>query len=302
MRRQPLAESAREFVGAEENAGLVVWVDGMSSEAWCRWRPFVEDFSHASRNSSGLQPRLCIPVGSDVGEDIPERGAGVRALEWRGVVDRLDMSLFVRTLPAATGVSEFIQTVLTSVAVELAGSDPMLAVALRDVAPAALLQPLEPMTGIARQRNWSSKRSDDDWRSGAVECWEGRVRRHSLACAVLGDDVELRRRVWKGEVGVLFPLVEELRTDMVDELKRYWRLPLETPFGAIHEPFDLEISHMLLLAQRHRAPSEVIRLLQCLTEMRHALAHLRVVPLAQLKRPELELALARFRSPAPVGC
>jgi hypothetical protein len=101
---------------------------------------------------------------------------------------------------------------------------------------------------------------------------------HAAGVALAKDVAAIRRRLWRAELGIIFPFIEEQRVRLVERLRRYLCLPFETPFGRIDDPNDLEIGHLLWMARRNRAPHQTLRLLERLVRMRHALAHIEPVP------------------------
>jgi hypothetical protein len=110
---------------------------------------------------------------------------------------------------------------------------------------------------------------------------------HSVALAIRNDDAELRRRIWKAEVAVLYPFLEERRLHLLPRLRPYLRLPVETTYGPVEDVYDLELGQLVHFLRGRNLPRELWRLLNVLTDMRHALAHLRPVPAEYLFVDEL---------------
>jgi hypothetical protein len=98
----------------------------------------------------------------------------------------------------------------------------------------------------------------------------------------MGNRAEVKRRVWRGQVAVLYPFIEEQRVKIVPQVRGYLRLPVETTYGRVDDPEDLEVGQLLYFLRGKNIHARLWRLLSILTDMRHALAHLEPVPLRSL--------------------
>lgn len=169
---------------------------------------------------------------------------------------------------------------------ELGGSDPVLA---GELAVAPLPDPASRLRAFADQRRWPARLPAAGlWELGMKDLSEGRRFLHSAAVARVGRDDEVRRRIWRAQVSVLFPFIEECRADLVAKLDGQLRVPLETPFGVIDDKRDLEIGQIGYQLARANVPDELRRLVGRLTAMRHALAHLEMVGPEYLFAPEVK--------------
>lgn len=91
----------------------------------------------------------------------------------------------------------------------------------------------------------------------------------------------MARRVWRGQVSVLFPFVEERRQDVIEILRNSLEIPYlkmrpgsATP-NVITKVERLEIGDVLrqLAAQGRSDSTELGRLVRSLTQIRNKLAH-----------------------------
>jgi hypothetical protein len=175
-----------------------------------------------------------------------------------------------------------------AVACELAGTDAALARALAELELRELLQPTEFLRAEAGRRGWDAARAHRRcWEDGLLDAVDGGEVVHAAALAVCGDDAELRRRVWRAEIRVLYPFIEELRLRLLSRLRPYLRLPVETTYGLVDDVYDLELGQLVHFLRGRNLPRELWRLLNVLAGMRHALAHLRPVPVEYLFADEL---------------
>lgn len=213
----------------------------------------------------------------------PIADAALSARRWEGVIARLDMMLYLHERIAGRRLVPLHRRVLLAVLTELAGTDPELAHYLVDRPPASIMEPTHVLKQFALSRGWTPDRlKQTGWHDGTCDRLDGSCFVHSAAVAVLGNQAELRRRVWRGQVAVLFPFIEECRIRIIERVRSYIRLPLETQFGRIERAEDLEVSHLRQTLRGCHIPSKTWKLLNRIVQMRHSLAHLEPVPLATL--------------------
>lgn len=126
------------------------------------------------------------------------------------------------------------------------------------------------------------------WHGGVVEWLDGEERVTSAALIAAGDREAVWRRVWQGQVRVLYPFIEEQRVRLVPEVGGFLRFPLETTYGPVDRAIDLEIGQLVYFLRGHRLPDLTWRQLLVLCNMRHSLAHLRPVEFRDLMSPEFQ--------------
>ena len=290
--------------GVAESPGFrrrLLWVEGVTAATWPRWYDFLGQYVEACRAVLPAAERVlfCVPVAGPPAARLPAGKEALSCLPWRGVAGRLDMALYLAQGLSGDPRPPLHRRVALAVGVELAGTDPRLGVELAGLGLSDLLQPGPLLRAVAQRRGWSARDcTAAHWLEGTLDDLEGAEYVHSAALAVAGREGDLRRRVWRGEVGVVFPFIEEQRLRLLEarEVRRHLRLPLETPFGRIDDPRDLEIGHIWRLTRRARLSPETDRLLEYLMEMRHALAHLEPVAPGHLLAAEV---LCADRPPGP---
>jgi hypothetical protein len=77
-----------------------------------------------------------------------------------------------------------------------------------------------------------------------LDCVEDVPKVHSALLALDDPAAELPRRLWEAQVGVLFAVVEQGRRAVLERIGPTIDLPVQTPFGEIHDPRDLEIGQL----------------------------------------------------------
>lgn len=262
--------------------GRVLWIDGLTEETWPGWKAFLEEYRHVSLAQPLLERTIfVVPVTGVLTDSAPDEDVGLRLCRWDDAVDRIDMWLFSahllrsRELPART------RDLLVSVISQVALYDPEVARRLAREPPIRVLDPQPVLLSLAGERDWRTE-TQADWRLGTGAVFSGTFREHSCRKALCGD---LDRRLWRAQVAVLFPEIEEFRQQFVRDYKGLWRIPHKTPFGTITDEFDLEIGHLKFQILKHglSVSPEGYQRLEHMVNARHSLAHLeKIEPLAIL--------------------
>lgn len=281
----------KELAEHEDFRNQVVWVDGIPTSRWRQWSDFVEEYGqHCRARPEHERALFCIAVPADHVREMPREDVVCAIHVWRGIVSRLDMTLFFAHLLAERSIPPMHARLLNAVGVELAGTDAELAGRLANATLPAVLQPKNFLQEFARGRGWTPVGDDvsASWTLGDEDYFDGAPFVHSARIALQKDwRSEIERRIWRGQVGVLFPFIEERRVELLPSLGRYLRVPYETHFGTIRDVREFELPHLLHQARKGRADKRTLQQLERLTEIRHCLAHLEAVPYEMLTSPEL---------------
>ncbi len=269
-----IPDSPRAFIESTSCQGLVVWLDGLLRADLDAWADFLDEYDQLARNSDPHYPLLCLPLcGTSADRRFKDREA-VAVCSWEFVVERNDTTVYVaehlrKRLPAG-----LLRETVTAICAELAGTDGEVATYLSRAKPEDCIAPQELLIKIGQDRKWKGiDPLTTTWHTGIWEQWGSNARLNSVVIALQNDHRELRRRVWRAEVGVIFPFIEEKRLQLVQLLKPHIKLPISTPSGVIKDPADLEIGQL-----RHYARGVVLShrtrwILNKLVGIRHALAH-----------------------------
>lgn len=272
-----IAPSVDALAGFDAGVGSVFFVHGFTTDAWRRWAAFLKDYLQFVRNSAARDaPRFCLSLSGlfNPGELAPDAGLSVLAFD--RYVDEYDAGMLARSHYAGR-LSPMQARIATAVSVEIAGPDEGIVQALGAASFEEVMSPTAALERVAHQREWCRGARPEDWASGRLEVWRGRLRRNSASLAAEGDHHEIARRVWKGQIQVLFPALEEIRAQLIAEVLPYCELPFVSKFGTLSSVEDLELSHLHYFARMNGAPRRVVQLLGMLCGIRHALAHLEPV-------------------------
>ncbi|WP_156040366.1 hypothetical protein [Chondromyces apiculatus] len=283
--------TVKELSEHEQFRHMIVWVDGIDPGSWGSWRDFLQEYSHLCRARPQRERAVfCLPVlGAQIG-DLPAEDVVCAVHVWRGVVTRLDMTLFFSHLLAARSVTRMHAKLWNAVGVELAGTDSELAIHLARADLPSVLAPAHILQEFARGRGWRpwGAEKSPSWSLGDEDVLDGKSILHSARVILEKDGRdEIERRLWRGQVGTLFPFVEEQRVELIARFRSFLRVPHETPFGTITDIRDFELGHLLYQVRKRNIDEPTRRLLGTLTDIRHRLAHLESVPYELLASPEL---------------
>jgi hypothetical protein len=270
-------------------ADTVIWVEDMTTTCWPAWRTFLGQYERACQmcpeQGRGL---FCVPLTGQVAGQVPESAVALSVRRWWGVVGGVDLLLDLSMRADSRPMPALHRRLALAVACEISGTDAALARMLAGLDLRQLLEPQDVLRAEASRRGWTPAQARrPTWEDGLTDGVNGEDVIHSVALAIRGDDAELRRRIWQGEVGVLYPFIEERRLQLLPRLRSYIRLPVETTFGLVDDLYDLELGQLVHFLRGGNLPRVWWRLLNVLKDMRHSLAHLRPVPIEYLFVDEL---------------
>ena len=120
---------------------------------------------------------------------------------------------------------------------------------------------------MANERGWGpNDAANPDWAQGTLQYVDGHQRRHSLIMAFAGEPgkSEIRRRIWRAQVAVLFPFLEEQRVVLLDQLRPMLRPATSSAVGSeLRDIQELELGQILFQV-RSRVDRDVSKRLQTL--------------------------------------
>lgn len=290
--------SAATLVREEGFDGWIIWVSGVTEQAWPAWRSFIESYAHSCR-SRPLAQRTMIGLviqGSTVCHP-PTDDICLVVHKWHDVVTKFDMLLYTANrLPTSQTRSGLHHQLLINTITNLALWDPLIADVLVYETLKVIMEPRGVLEEIARQRGWTrSSGAPAPWYTGRSGNLHGQVVLHSAAAVIDGDQQRLiEKRIWSAQVGALFPFVEEQRQDLLRRLRRHLYVPFTAPNGGLIEHLeDLEIGHIYwqLKQLRYQGAHETSINLDSLfdqatmlRQIRNDLAHLKCIPADLLSR------------------
>jgi len=148
-----------------------------------------------------------------------------------------------------------------------------------------LLDPVPVLSEISASRGWTTELRTltflDAWSAGIKAILDGTESVHSAALTLYGLHDEINRRLWKAEIAIMLPFVEEARRTLLSRLKGIIRLPYVTSFGeTIINPLDLEIGHIYYQVRGNPlVDPQLQHHIELLRTIRNRLSHLDTLPL-----------------------
>ena len=274
---EAFVQSANALAKSKRLAGSLCWVTGVSSADWPLWRDFLRQFAFASReHTAGSCGQFCIDLIGAMPVEAFANDPMLRCVPWRDRMSRIDGMLHLGKLWSRKGRPQPERDLRVAIATELAGYDLEFAERLADSPLTILLTPHEMLRQEAARRGWTGRMKANAWLSGRSDRWEGRSFEHPASLAADAERDEIDRRIWRAELGVIFPVLEERRIDIVRKMKHFLR-PMHTEYGYVDRIEDLEIGSILHQIRTSRQGKEWEARLAHMNELRRALAHLEPV-------------------------
>lgn len=284
--------SPRTVALAPSLCGTALWVDGISDDAWPAWRLFLDHYKDACRMRRDFERFLLIvPTVGRPTEHLPREELTLAIHRWEGAVGRIDMLLdAVRAIDRAH-LPPLLNDLAVSVTVEVAGTDPHLVDRLAAAPVEEILDPLAVIRDEAKRRGWLDRppswSAGSEWRRGMVDRINGRAILHSAAEVAAGRTEVVSRRVWRGQIAVLFPFIEEHRLRFIREFRPLLSVPVQTAYESIPDHESLELSHLFHQLRKKVSARRLEPLEHCL-HIRNSLAHLRPVKAAVILSPAFD--------------
>jgi hypothetical protein len=205
---------------------------------------------------------------------------------WNRAVLRRDMRQYVDDLWASSGLSPLERELCAAMTREVAGWCPETAERITGEGLDTAFRPYDLLKRIAKERQWNGGQAAD-WRFGSLDQYDLRELTHPAHAIACSDTREVRRRLWRAQLEVLFPVLEMVRTEFAERYPELLQnLAMEdgklviNRDGSALNPLDLDIGPMVywLTAQRgNRLSVDQIQLLRGVGEARKSLAHCKAI-------------------------
>lgn len=299
----------------------VIWLDGVDAlnqtdlGRWLGLLPRWAEVSQRRANRGAPVTALCLLAPACALPDGPPPGdlyLGVR--HWWGLPSLLELRLLCRyreDRPPGEAAARWREAVLPALAV----GDPALVDELWEDAAADVNLLEQRLLAYAHRRDWTAERlrqwgadrlnaspmprqlaagepwiaARDLWAQGAAT-WtpEGGLELHSAALAALGRRARIRHRVWRGQVDLILPMIDDVRVSLCTQLTEAYGPEWPVMWGppqldaereaVLHDPFACQLGHLryVLGATPTRDPQSQA-LAETMLSLRNELAHYRPV-------------------------
>ncbi|HET7459979.1 MAG TPA: hypothetical protein VFJ82_01980 [Longimicrobium sp.] len=239
---------------AGETPGRVLWIEGVEASVWPAWRTFLLEFQRAALTVPAYaRNRLVVTLegAAAATAETPPAEVGLATHRWDDVLDTQDaLLLAAQLLRERNTLRPALRPLLAAAIAQVALFDLDLVDRLAGEPVERILDPAPVLASLMHERGWQAGQQPT-WADGSGAHVEGRFRPHA-ALDVRGDGVT--ERLWRAQVSVVFPAIEEHRQDMVRRLAPHLRLPFHTEFGRVDNAHDLEIGHLYRQVCIHDLP------------------------------------------------
>jgi hypothetical protein len=300
----PVAQIAENVLGIDA-AAAATWTAGRLVGAlvdqvvaiskiraqWLRWRRTVEDYCHANR----LRPEsgrgiLVVVLDGELASSAPARDVGTEVMPFRGVLSGLDVELFAtERVRVARDPHPADRRLHAALAAEVGGYDLDAVSALAGIPLAEVAAPDRTQVvlgALAKLRGWRDCTERElTWHSGRLGEVEGSIQESPASLVARNQSDHIRRRLWRAQVRVLFPFIEEVRLAIVQRHRGRIRSAAAT-CGFRGDVDELEVGDLFAIGDSAlpKADREAVGQLR---EARNALAHLQLADISCLARRPL---------------
>ena len=279
--------TAVELCEAEGFQGRLIWIEGLHSANWHAWKAFLTRYAQASRSVSRLRRTLFVaPVEDDTSEE-SDSDVALMVHDWTGAVDEMDVSFLVNDRIRRRRIGGTLRTLLVMTIARVVAWDCGVAERLANSSVDDILNPLELLGSVARERGWTLGTS-----SSVLSGTESRAGVMHAALAAITEPSEIQRRIWSAQVSVLLPVIELQRREIIRQHRHQIEASIQQP-GTRGDAEALEIGELAHLFWRVGFDHEVSLRVEELRLARNELAHGQPLP------PAEALALVRMTASIP---
>lgn len=269
----------------------ILWLEDIQVGDWPAWTRFFAEYERVCRSVPEARRSYFVVrmFGPNAILPLPD-GVGLSVRRWDGWLRRQDLWVYSSTCVREKGSGLETDLVVALVSV-LGGWDPALCDHLTNFELVDLLRPADLLRDFAIARGWrlnTHSLDDEAWGRGLWQTYLGNKVPHTCYAAFLNGSRYLDRLIWRAEIGVLMPYIEEKRQKLIDQYRGHFRLPHYTKTGVIEDVYDLEIGMIEWMLSRSGAVTKpVLDYISALKGARNRLSHLCPVD------PDLLLGLCR---------
>lgn len=288
--------SLETIVGHGGFQGKIIEIANVVPEHWCQdrpgdpgWMKLLRDHANLNRGiPSYARSQFLVLLNETASLKRPVRDAMLKVEEWQDWCTLTDAFVYYHVIADTPPLSmrPLAQMLKAAICSELSLWDFQLCEALsgRDLKELMNLEKVKTILGeygrgLGFDRIDPEANVEAKWNAGAAEKINGSWMEHSAYLALI-DPVKLEKRLWRAELTVLFPHVEEQKNALLERFGKNIRLPHYDP--ARREPIvslhDLDIGNVYYIFQQQRLfSSEAENYAFRLKAVRDDLAHGRAI-------------------------
>jgi hypothetical protein len=198
-------------------------VKHVRKETWPGWSKFIDAY-HRHVSAAKLRvvdvSRFLVLATAVEAELARSSVVTVRHLRYQGFISIADTERYCQRLLASNGHSLIEQQVAASIVAHIALWDMEIADRLCDKALSDILAPTKLLQGLAQARKWKPE-SEIGWHTGTENEIDDEKCPSSVLLALRSDLIELNQRIWRAQLKVLFPFIEQRRNLFIDIVRRH---------------------------------------------------------------------------------
>ena len=294
------ARSAEELVQSEAIHNRVFYLRLQTGQQWDAWSPFLTDYIDACHSFGRRGPAQFLVILIDEAASVnTNEEALLRVKRWSNITDLLDATLYAALVYQERPNDPLKRRLAIATIAEFSLWDPSIADIFVEQGSDALDRPYEILLDVGRSRGWEAG-SQPAWEYGQADFFEGEKRIHSAFLALQGRRDDLSRRIWKAQISVIFPFLEQCRRSIIESANGTLHPPGKIERNGytrfVESVEDLEFSdlHEQLRAFHHHDSRE-LTMLRELRSIRNDLAHMKSIDKERLNFP-FQSILKGFRS------
>lgn len=243
------------------------------------WAAFMQQYAQACGGVDNyMVPRLlAFWPGPDF---LPVSDMRLSVHHWSGVLDSTDIHLLAALKMRRAHLSPLARNLSAALAAKVSGGDPLLCEQLCLMSLAEMMLPHNCLRKYAEEMGWDPTELASEHRGTLVRV-DNTVREHPALLATQRRDKEVEALVWSAQVGVLMPLIEERRQEIIGRLEgSLVRQENLRPGHTSREVDDLEIGqiHYQINNLASHVPRNIKEQVGRLRRVRDSLAHREALP------------------------
>lgn len=276
--------------------GNRVLIDGSGLEGWAgwsQWKDFLINWSRASR-AVPVEERttLSLVLPAALAKPLLYGSPDLHVQSWRGTATHLDFRLYSAHRLRFRPWTEIERELAAAVIAATAAPAPDVVEELTQAELDDALWPFDFLRRLAEGRGRFGGTDEDSthrWEEGRSDTVSRLEYMNPVYLAAAGTSSDIDRRIWRGQVGVLLPLVEERRMELLEILGPQLRVPFVTKHATVTDRKALELNHIAeqVRLYRLRLPLRQNKTLEPFAKIRNKLAHLEPVVLSLLREADI---------------
>lgn len=288
----------------------VFLLENLPEDSIDEWISFLLEYQHYLQNLDLLSRSVFIlPTFGDTNLKLPCSDNCLTVIKYQDRISDLDLELFFTHNLNYNSPPTLISKLICSILTQLGNDEESFCRFLLAQSESNVFKPIEILKQYAKLKGWEkykfkaieNLKTDEEslyLSAGILYLRDKRLTYHSAFLGLYDKTTELDRRIWTGQVKILFPFVEIIRQQLLAKLRDAGILTVphrkKTTSGYIEilNYYDLEIGDILyqlnLSKNRHHALYfKLNKLVEVLKEIRDSVSHLNPIGYELANKEEL---------------